>query len=442
MDYVYDATNRLLSESITEAGQDTRTISYEYDKVGNRLTKTENGFTSTYQYDKNNRLVKEDDISYAYDADGNRVRKTIDNSVVINYLVDTNRDYAQVVEERDSNGNLLVRYVYGHDLISQTRPSAGSGSVTHYYHYDGLGSTRALTGQSGIVTDTYHYDAFGNLLDKSGVTVNTHLYTGEFFDSHLGFYYLRARYMNPSIGRFVTMDSFSGWKRDPYSLHKYLYAHANPVNMVDLSGRMSTYSEITVAGSIIGAMSGIYVYHITHAPEERDALGYVTWGAGGSLIGGLLAYGAYYIYLAPAANVAPQAGETLESLAARLEANANRVLAKLESVSHPNAHFFSRHGAQTTLAQQQVRATTGMTPDGVAGRIVDAGRFLTHRAQLRALERALTIFKQTGKRVFEFRMDEIIGEGFLRGGTAYAETSKVLAVFRDGKLLTLYPKLQ
>ena len=174
VDYVYDATNRLMSETITEQGKDDRILTYAYDKVGNRLTKTENGFTTTNQYDANNRLIKEDDVTYSYDengnllqkqsaeeqivyaydydnrltrvetthcgativveheydAEGNRVRKVIDGTVFINYLVDTNRDYAQVVEERDGGGNLLVRcYVYGHDLISQTRPSTGSGNA-------------------------------------------------------------------------------------------------------------------------------------------------------------------------------------------------------------------------------------------------------------------------------------------------------------------------
>jgi filamentous hemagglutinin len=84
---------------------------------------------------------------------------------------------------------------------------------------------------------------------------------------------------------------------------------------------------------------------------------------------------------------------------------------------------------------------TGMTPDGFAGRVVNAARFVTHQAQLRALQRALTIFRQTGQRVFEFDMGGIIGEGFLKGGTTYAQTTTVLAVFKAGKLLTLYPKL-
>ena len=124
-------------------------------------------------------------------------------------------------------------------MISQTRPSADSGTITSYYHYDGLGSTRALSSESGAVTDHYNYDAFGNLLDKSGRTINHYRYTGEQFDANSGFYYLRARYMNPQVGRFVTMDEFAGLNRDPYSLHKYLYANANPVNMIDPSGHFS-----------------------------------------------------------------------------------------------------------------------------------------------------------------------------------------------------------
>ncbi|MFO7820301.1 MAG: RHS repeat-associated core domain-containing protein, partial [Halanaerobacter sp.] len=51
-----------------------------------------------------------------------------------------------------------------------------------------------------------------------------------------GFYYLRARYMNPSIGRFVTMDTWEGNNYDPRSLHKYLYCGNDPINRTDPSG--------------------------------------------------------------------------------------------------------------------------------------------------------------------------------------------------------------
>jgi RHS repeat-associated protein len=77
-----------------------------------------------------------------------------------------------------------------------------------------------LTNASGTVTDLYDYDAFGNLIYRAGTTSNDYLYSGEQFDANLGFYYLRARYMNPSTGRFLVMDPLAGSIYDPASLHR------------------------------------------------------------------------------------------------------------------------------------------------------------------------------------------------------------------------------
>ncbi len=90
--------------------------------------------------------------------------------------------------------------------------------------------------ENGSITDRYTYDAFGNLISSTGRTQNDFLFAGEQFDAVTGLYYLRARYMNPSVGTFISMDSYSGSIDDPVSLHKYLYANANPVSNSDPSG--------------------------------------------------------------------------------------------------------------------------------------------------------------------------------------------------------------
>lgn len=69
--------------------------------------------------------------------------------------------------------------------------------------------------ESGKVTDTYAYDAFGNLLKSTGRTVNNYRYCGEQFDSTTGLYYLRARYMDTSTGRFISQDTYQGFIDDP-----------------------------------------------------------------------------------------------------------------------------------------------------------------------------------------------------------------------------------
>ncbi len=165
-------------------------------------------------------------------------------------VVDSNRDYAQVLLEV-TNGATNAAYTYGDDLISQTRNSA-----TSFYHYDGLGSTRALTDGSGAITDSYNYEAFGQLLNQTGTTENSYLFTGEQYDSGLDQYYLRARYYDPSQGRFTQQDTWMGNNSDPVTLHKYLYANADPGNMVDPSGRFSM-GGLSASFSITGTLSTI-----------------------------------------------------------------------------------------------------------------------------------------------------------------------------------------
>ena len=91
-----------------------------------------------------------------------------------------------------------------------------------------------VDGDTVEVTDKYVYDAFGNLISSIGRTENDFLFAGKQFDPVTGLYYLRARYMNPSVGTFISMDSYSGSIDDPVSLHKYLYANANPVSNIAL----------------------------------------------------------------------------------------------------------------------------------------------------------------------------------------------------------------
>jgi RHS repeat-associated protein len=309
--YTYDALYRLTGESIANDPQGINgSVTYGYDAVGNRLNRTSsvgplpsqsssydvndrlandsydnNGNTITangnsYAFDFENHLtsLNSGNVTYVYDGDGNRVGKTV-GGVTTNYLVDTNNPtgYAQVVEELHA-GSVVTSFTYGHDLISQ-RIVGGSLS---FYGYDGHGSVRLLTDATATVTDTYDYDAFGNLISRTGTTSNDYLYSGEQFDANLGFYYLRARYLNPSSGRFWTMDSFAGSGYDPISLHKYLYANADPVNRLDPNGQFSLLNTVITSTSI-GAVSGFGLGFLTGGLQ-----GAVRGAFQGAIIGALI----------------------------------------------------------------------------------------------------------------------------------------------------------
>jgi RHS repeat-associated protein len=296
VNYTYDALYRLTNETINGDLTANGQASYAYDAVGNRLSRTStipglsattatynannqlsgdtydlNGNTigsqgATYAYDSTNRLksANPSGASYAYDGDGNLVAKTVGGTTT-RYLVDNNNPtgYAQIVEEL-VGGQVQRQYTYGHDLISQRQFVNGQWQ-TSFYGYDGHGSVRYLTDAAGAISDTYSYDSFGNLLTRTGTTANDYLYAGERFDADVGLYYLRARHMSPSTGRFFTQDTYEGVQHDPLSLHKYLYANANPVNRIDPSGNFSfSIGSLTITLSIqsilvnmaIGAFSG------------------------------------------------------------------------------------------------------------------------------------------------------------------------------------------
>jgi RHS repeat-associated protein len=249
--YTYDDNDRLLTE--TAIGADPLANTYTYDDNGNTLTRSDGASTTTYTYDSRNRLsdLNAGQVTYVYDASGIRMSEAA-AGLTTNYLVDPNREYAQVVEESlDLNAFSDVRYTYGDDLVAQHRRIDATTTNSSTYHYDGIGSTRQLTDVEGAVTDTYVFEAFGELENSTGFTTNRYLFTGEQFDPNLGFYYLRARYYSPVIGRFSTMDSFPGVMFEPMTLHRYLYGNGNPANVIDPSGNFGI-SDVVGAVRVAG----------------------------------------------------------------------------------------------------------------------------------------------------------------------------------------------
>ena len=152
-------------------------------------------------------------------------------------------------------GGVVKRaYTYGLQRISENQNLSGAWTPS-FYGYDGAGSVRYLTSATEAVTDTYGYDAFGNEVNHTGTTPNNYLYRGEQWDKDLGLYYLRARYMNPLTGRFLSRDPEDGDPAGPASLHKYLYADGEPVDLADPSGRATATRSASEYASLVLSIS-------------------------------------------------------------------------------------------------------------------------------------------------------------------------------------------
>ncbi|MEW6536953.1 MAG: RHS repeat-associated core domain-containing protein, partial [Candidatus Auribacterota bacterium] len=96
----------------------------------------------------------------------------------------------------------------------------------------------ALTDENGAVTDRFWYGPYGELVHRTGTTSTPFLYNGRdgVMTDENGLYYMRARYYNPEIKRFVNRDVIDGNIRDGQSLNRYAYVNGNPISYVDPFG--------------------------------------------------------------------------------------------------------------------------------------------------------------------------------------------------------------
>jgi len=106
---------------------------------------------------------------------------------------------------------------------------------------------------------------------RSNPAATNLLYTGEQFDHDQQQYYLRARWYNPSNGRFNRTDDFAGNNQDPQSLHKYLYAHCNPVNSIDPTG------QFTLSGLLVNISIRVMLFWMSYGGAILTGLTYAAY---------------------------------------------------------------------------------------------------------------------------------------------------------------------
>lgn len=246
-----------MEERTTLASGSEWIVYHAWDGNGNLAGKSEFGRVTLYRFDPRNRLIDirsgasvalaqsaAPSISYAYDAQGNRVRKKAADER--GYLIDPSYAFPQLAVETWSTGRSY--YVRGLDIVSQT--IEGGPLLVQLFPLQGhLGTSMGAVDASGEVVEAVDADAFGNL-DQSAELRQGHVYAGEYWDQDAQLLYLRARWYDPKVGRFISADLFEGKQRDPRSLNRYAYAHGDPVHAIDPTGRFAIVASPIISTAI------------------------------------------------------------------------------------------------------------------------------------------------------------------------------------------------
>jgi len=239
-----------------------RSATYSYDKVANRtdlgatissgnrmtgldgwtityddagyMTKRKKGTDSlTYTWNALGQLeqvtssVPSYTVTYGYDGLGRRVRKTV-NGTATRYLVQGDR----VLVELDNSWLPAAKYSY-YPGVDRPHAMVRAGK-RYYFAQDGQGNVTGLLDSVGTVVQQYDYTPYGEALAGSGSVVNPYQYKGREWDAEARLYFMRARYYDPKLGRFVSEDpiGLAG------GINPTSFVGSEPVNRSDPSGML------------------------------------------------------------------------------------------------------------------------------------------------------------------------------------------------------------
>ena len=238
---------------------------YTYDAVGNLLADGKR----TYTWQMGSQLAKVTgdglEAAYTYDASGIRTSKTV-NGVKTEYLTAGSRILAE-----KKNGT-WQQYLYDGDGQLTAMTYKGKD---YYFIRDNLRVITGLVDSEGKAVVNYRYNSWGKLLSITGSMAeslgkdNPYRYKGYYYDEETGMYYLKNRYYDPEICRFISADDVTVMIDSPMSLgdkNLYAYSDNDPINKKDEDGDLPQF----VVMGLVGAAANVGISFVAAKATGQD----------------------------------------------------------------------------------------------------------------------------------------------------------------------------
>lgn len=302
--YEYDTLGQLMAVNESSSGK----TSFRYDGLANRTAIIgPDGKEVTAVHDFAGRLARVGTSQCEHDAAGNLVGCAPNT---YRYLHATTGSLSKVINSAatveyryDATGLLIGRKADGHELKFLADPTANGWRPLYSKHSDGtetvylwdgelpvavvtdgqprfllhdnLGSVRVLVDSKGNVVARQDYEAFGEprTSQRSAITAG---FAGLFYDAEAKLYLTRSRAYDPQLGRFLERDPelrIPGISAE--DLSAYSYCGNDPINSVDLSGAKKSEPTLYEQYQKISYMRipkrDFTQYGFTVDPKEKNA---------------------------------------------------------------------------------------------------------------------------------------------------------------------------
>ncbi|MBR3864970.1 MAG: RHS repeat-associated core domain-containing protein [Clostridia bacterium] len=285
-------------DQITGITKDNQTTTLSYDNKGRLTAFGNNAFT----WDDNGRLTSvttgNNCTQYFYDGDGNRVGKLFNDTSLTEFSY-INGKLIKLSKVQETNPYSLI---FLHDSTGIIGFKYNGEIYT--YRKNLFGDITEIYKGTELVAK-YVYDAWGNctILQNNSddiANVNPFRYRGYYYDIESGLYYLKSRYYDPTIGRFISPDGVEYLEPDNVlGLNLYAYCYNNPIMYTDPSGHFAIATAVAIGfwigfgiGALAGATAGgiiAYEYCVENDISGWGMAGLMTLGIlGGGYVGGAI----------------------------------------------------------------------------------------------------------------------------------------------------------
>lgn len=294
--YVYDALGQLIR---VNDPHENATWVYNYDRGGNIISKFRYAYTTgsldaalesiPYTYGDSNwkdKLTAYNGRSFTYDAIGNplsdgvwtyeweagrKLKAMNADGTALTFKYDHNGLRTQKVVTKNGatvttnyvlHGKLITHMTVGSDKLhfsydAQSRPAKVSFNGEMYtYAHNLQGDIVGILDKNGNFVVEYKYDVWGKLLSTSGNMVDTlgkhnpFRYRAYVYDEESGLYYLRSRYYNPQMARFINADGLVGIIGSGMPTNMFVYCDGTPVVKSDANGQCA-YCAVLVGFALL-----------------------------------------------------------------------------------------------------------------------------------------------------------------------------------------------